>query len=227
MPTIEMPVPVFAIVGRSGSGKTKFIESLIPELRSRGLRVAYVKHCHKGFSLNHREKDSGRVSEAGAEVVVLVSPERTATIERRGNTLSELVKELASKADIVVAEGFKAEPIQKIEVFRSELGGPLVCGSDPDLLAVISDEAVAIDLPTFGSEKAKEVVDFLEAAIMGKNELEAEVELEVDGSPVEMKGFVKSVISETVIAIVSTLRGVGEPIEIKLRIKKGKGGGKA
>lgn len=222
-----MPVPVFAIVGRSGSGKTKFIESLVPELRSRGLRVAYVKHCHKGFDLDRRDKDSGRVLEAGAEVAVLVSPERTAVIERNNSKLSELVEGLRSGTDVVVVEGFKSEPVRKIEVFRSALGSSLVCGSDPNLLAVISDEPVKADLPTFGSEKIEEFVDFLEATIMGKAESKAEVELEVNGSPVEMKGFVKSVISETVIAIVSTLRGVGEPSEIKLKIKKGKGGREA
>jgi molybdopterin-guanine dinucleotide biosynthesis protein B len=40
-----------AFVGNSGSGKTRLIARLVPELKKRGLAVALVKHCSHGFDL--------------------------------------------------------------------------------------------------------------------------------------------------------------------------------
>ena len=38
-----MTPPIVCIVGKSGSGKTTFLEELIPELLARGYRPVYVK----------------------------------------------------------------------------------------------------------------------------------------------------------------------------------------
>lgn len=220
-----MAVHVVAVVGRSGSGKTRFIEGLIPELRSRGHRVAYVKHCHEGFRLDYPDKDSVRSSQAGARVVVLASPEETATIEKRGSTLRDLTHELASRIDVIVAEGFKSEPVQKIEVLKS--GARPVCEFDPNLLAVISDSGFDKNLPAFGHNEIKGVADFLERRIMGGENAELKVDLEVDGSTVDLNDFAKSIISSTVMAMISNLRGVKKPQEIRLTIEKAKGGDSA
>ncbi|MCL5057026.1 MAG: molybdopterin-guanine dinucleotide biosynthesis protein B, partial [Actinobacteria bacterium] len=37
-------IPVISFVGYSGSGKTTFLERLIPELKARNLRVGVIKH---------------------------------------------------------------------------------------------------------------------------------------------------------------------------------------
>ncbi|MBI4412783.1 MAG: molybdopterin-guanine dinucleotide biosynthesis protein MobB, partial [candidate division NC10 bacterium] len=37
-------LPVIAIVGRTGAGKTALLERLIPALTARGYRVGTVKH---------------------------------------------------------------------------------------------------------------------------------------------------------------------------------------
>jgi len=215
-----MIVPVVAIVGGSGSGKTRLIENLISELKSRGYRVAYVKHCYHGFELDRENTDSGRARDAGADFVVLTSPEETAGMEMRGNTLSELVQRLGGKADVVLAEGFRSEPVPKIEVFRSGLGGSPLCVSDPHLLAVVSDAPLKAQSPTFRPDDTKGVADFVENAITGGEKLAHEVNLQVDGSPVDLNDFVKSMISGTVMAMVSTLRGIEKPREIRLIIKK-------
>jgi len=220
-----MVVNVIAIVGRSGSGKTRLIQNLIPELRSRGHRVAYVKHCHEGFELDHPDKDSEKVSQAGAELVVLVSSEGTTRIERGGSTLPELTRELASRVDVIVAEGFKSEPVQKIEVLDPTAG--LICESDPNLVAVISDSGVVGNLPTFGHNEIKKVADFLEGRTMGVEKVELRVDLKVDGSTIDLNNFSESIISSTVMALVSNLRGVTKPREISLTIKEAKGGDKA
>ena len=43
---------IVSVVGFSESGKTRLIVRLIEELKGRGLRVAAVKRCSHGFSLD-------------------------------------------------------------------------------------------------------------------------------------------------------------------------------
>jgi molybdopterin-guanine dinucleotide biosynthesis protein MobB len=219
-----MGQPVVALVGRSGSGKTRFIESLIPELRRRGLTVAYVKHCHKGFELDRKNKDSGRAAEAGASVVVLASHNETARLEKRPASLSCVVGELVCRADIVLVEGFKSEAIPKVEVVGE--GDSPVCDGDPHLLALISDSLGKRGLRVFRTADVGPFADFLEEEILGEREVKTDVELEVDGSSVELNDFVKSMISSTLFAMIENLRGVDEPRKIKLSIKRSKGGDK-
>ncbi len=72
---------VINIMGQgSNVGKTVLMEGLIKELRSRGLRVATVKHDVHGFEMDHKGKDTYRHREAGAETVVISSKKRCAMI---------------------------------------------------------------------------------------------------------------------------------------------------
>ena len=49
---------IVAVVGLSETGKTRLVVRLIEEFRRRGLRVAAVKRCSHGFSLDTEGKDS-------------------------------------------------------------------------------------------------------------------------------------------------------------------------
>jgi molybdopterin-guanine dinucleotide biosynthesis protein B len=53
-----MCVPIVAIVGVSGAGKTTLIETLVPELRGRGHRVGTLKHDAHDFEIDRPGKDS-------------------------------------------------------------------------------------------------------------------------------------------------------------------------
>jgi molybdopterin-guanine dinucleotide biosynthesis protein B len=53
-------IPIVSIVGKSDSGKTTLLEKLVAELRSRGLRIATVKHDAHSFEIDHEGKDSWR-----------------------------------------------------------------------------------------------------------------------------------------------------------------------
>src|SRR5687768_8752148 len=52
-----MTVPIVCFVGRSNSGKTTFIERIIPELVRAGYKIATVKHAGHGFDLDTEGKD--------------------------------------------------------------------------------------------------------------------------------------------------------------------------
>src|SRR5438105_9267943 len=124
---------VIGIAGYSGSGKTTLIERLIPALNAEGLRVSVVKHAHHRFDVDRPGKDSYRHREAGAAEVLISSGQRWALMrELRGEpeaTLTQLLAQL-SPCDIVLVEGFKREPIPKIEVHRAGTGLPMLYPND-------------------------------------------------------------------------------------------------
>ena len=159
---------VVSVVGRSNSGKTTLLEKLIVELKRRGHRVASVKHSSGGFQLDHPGKDSWRLTEAGSDVVVLVSPHKLAYMERPAEppTLEGVIGLLGDRFDFILVEGFKENGmsrresgITKIEVHRKELGG--LVSLPNDLFAVVSDEDLGIPVPHFSSSDTVALADVL------------------------------------------------------------------
>lgn len=71
----DRKVPIVSVVApASGTGKTTFIERLLPKLQDYGLRVGVVKSDAHGFQLDMEGKDSWRFTKAGAKSVAVVSP---------------------------------------------------------------------------------------------------------------------------------------------------------
>ena len=68
--------PVLSVAApSSGTGKTTFIEKLIPLLGERGVRTAVIKSDSHGFNLDTEGKDTARFMTAGAEAVAVSSPD--------------------------------------------------------------------------------------------------------------------------------------------------------
>lgn len=133
---------VLGIAGWSGSGKTTLLEYLLPLLAAQGLRVNVIKHSHHDLVLEPAHKDSARLRAAGAAEVLLASPYRFALIhELRGAPEPSLAEQVArlSAADLTLVEGFKREPIPKLEIHRPALGKPALYPDDADIVAVASD----------------------------------------------------------------------------------------
>ena len=155
---------VFGIAGWSGSGKTTLLEKLIPRLTGRGLKVSVIKHAHHGFDIDRPGKDSYRHREAGATEVLLSCQDRWALMhERRAEaepTLSELLGHL-SPCDLVLIEGFKQEPVPKLEVHRPALGKPVLHGERSDIVAVACDAPLATALPLLDLNDSEAIATFI------------------------------------------------------------------
>jgi molybdopterin-guanine dinucleotide biosynthesis protein B len=139
---------VLAVVGWSGSGKTTLLEFLIAQLAARGLRVNVVKHSHHDIELEPPHKDSARLRTAGAAEVMIASPYRYAILrELRGEAEPPLAEQLArlAPADITLVEGYKWEPLPKLEVWRPALGRAPLYPDDPLVVAVASDGPAPAD----------------------------------------------------------------------------------
>src|SRR5512134_318552 len=140
---------LFGLAGWSGSGKTTLVAALLPSLIHRGLRVSTLKHVHHWVDLDRPGKDTHRHRLAGATEVALVSASRwTLMHELRDEaelTPAQLLRHMTS-VDLLLVEGFKHAPYDKLEVHRPSVGKPLLCRDDPHVVAVASDEKLA-DLP--------------------------------------------------------------------------------
>ena len=146
---------VIGVTGWSGSGKTALIVRLIPELASRGYRVATVKHAHHTFEIDTPGKDSFEHRAAGAVEVVVSSAKRWAIMHENRDeaepALEDLLAQL-SPVDVVLVEGFKNGAHTKIEVHRPATGTELICNTNRSIVAVASDAAVAGPDVNTGSE---------------------------------------------------------------------------
>ena len=134
---------VIGLAGWSGSGKTTLAEQLITGLTARGLAVATIKHAHHAFDADKPGKDSYRHRAAGARQVIVSSQARSVMFTEnrdRESRLEELLGAL-SPADIVIVEGYKREPIPKIEIFRRATGKPPLFTEDRRIIAVATDNA--------------------------------------------------------------------------------------
>jgi molybdopterin-guanine dinucleotide biosynthesis adapter protein len=145
-----MSIPIVCFVGRSNSGKTTFIERVIPELVRAGYKVATVKHAGHGFDLDTEGKDSWRHRQAGASSVVVLSKGSMAMFADVAQEMKvEEVRDrfLDSSYDLIIAEGWKHEGYPKIVIIREQIGEIPI--SPEGLLAVVSDKPVSVDVPVF------------------------------------------------------------------------------
>jgi molybdopterin-guanine dinucleotide biosynthesis protein B len=142
---------VVGFSGYSGSGKTTLVEQLIRRLRAAGQRVSVVKHAHHDFDIDHPGKDSWRHREAGAFEVVIASNRRLAKIReyevQGAPTVHQLIAELVD-CDWVLVEGFKNADILKVEVWRASAGKPAQYPDDPFVVAICTDSAEQLPVPT-------------------------------------------------------------------------------
>ena len=159
---------VLGIAGWSGSGKTTLIEKLIPILVKGGLRVSTLKHAHHQAELDTPGKDSWRHRQAGAQDVVLVTSSRWALMhELRDEPEPELQAMLArlSPCDLVLVEGFKREPIAKIEIHREAVGKPWLYPEDQHVQAVISDVPTSDEMKHFALDDIEGIVAFIRTTV--------------------------------------------------------------
>jgi molybdopterin-guanine dinucleotide biosynthesis protein B len=163
-------IPIISVVGWSDSGKTTYLERLIPELVGRGLRICAIKHDVHGFEIDVPGKDSFRLREAGAALTVISSPNRIAVIAdtTRDLTLVEIRERFISDVDIIISEGFKKDIHPKIEVFRRGIRDKLLCTKDDNLIAVASDCPVETAAPVIDLEDVGTMADFIEGTVLNR-----------------------------------------------------------
>lgn len=212
-----MPPPVVCIVGLSNSGKTTFIEKLLPELAVRGYRVATIKHVPRQAHFDRPDKDSFRHLAAGSQATLIASRDQLVQIRPAtpGANLADLVRLLGDDYDIVLAEGFKQDEAAKIEVHRRQIGPPLK--GLKRLTAIVTDEPLADKVRQFSLDDVKGVADLLEKGFIKPQQ--QRLAMFVNGEPLPLASFPRRMVTNTLLAIAASLKGVDKVgrLEIWLR----------
>ena len=209
--------PIVSIVGKSKSGKTTLMEGLIRELKSRSYRVATIKHTSQGMTFDEPDKDSWRHIQAGSEATVISSPDKVVLIKpvTQALTLDEIAHLIGEDCDIILAEGFKQDNAPKIEVHRREVGSPL--SAVKKLIAIATDEPLETKTRQVSLQDIKGLADLLEEGFI-KPQRER-FSLYVNNAPIVLSSFPKEIVSNVLLSMASSLKGVGEvrSLDISLR----------
>ena len=210
--------PIVSIVGKSKSGKTTFLEKLIGELKSRGYKVATVKHTHHDQTLGQPHKDSWRHIQAGSQATALSSPNGILMIKpvAQEQTIDEIAHFLGEDYDIIITEGFSRGNAPKIEVHRKEVG-PLL-RSAKKRIAVATDEPLETKTRQFSLEDVKGVADLLEEGFI-KPQRER-LSLYVNNTFIPLTVFPRQIITNVLLAMASTLKGVTEVTSLEIFFRR-------
>ena len=146
----EIVTPVVSFVGNSDSGKTTLLGEVVRELKSRGYRVAVIKHSPHGFDMDQPGKDTWRHAQAGSDIVAVSSPDRLALIEHVDTelTLNEIAAFIGKKVDIVLTEGYKNCNTAKIVILGHEQSQEHLC-CQGELLTTVSARPSSLGIPQF------------------------------------------------------------------------------
>jgi len=138
-----------SIVGLSGSGKTELICRLLDQFRSKGLKVAVLKHTHHQITPGDEGKDTWRYRQAGAAAVALAGPgllQVTYSFPTEP-PLPDVLAALAPEADLILVEGYKSGPLPKIVVLNPTIQERLT--DLEHVIALVDPAAAAAEVPVF------------------------------------------------------------------------------
>jgi molybdopterin-guanine dinucleotide biosynthesis protein B len=165
---------VIGLAGWSGAGKTTLLTRVFPHLLAEGLRVSVIKHAHHAFDVDVPGKDSWVHRQSGATEVLVSSAKRWVLMhELRGAAepdLSELLSKM-SRVDLVVVEGFKREPLHKIEVHRLANGKTTLFPDDPDIVGIVTDAPLQTTLPMAHLDDIPAIAAMMQRSAMSVEEV--------------------------------------------------------
>jgi molybdopterin-guanine dinucleotide biosynthesis protein B len=158
-----MNIPLITIIGKSGCGKTTLIEKLVIELKSRGYKLATVKHhSHRGFDIDQPGKDSWRFAQVGSDHVVIASPDKIASYRKIERELS--LDEIAAgilDVNLILVEGYRQAEKPSLEVVRAANNREII-GTTAQRFAVAADFPLDLGVPQFGLDDVQAIADFIE-----------------------------------------------------------------
>ncbi len=211
---------IISIVGKSHSGKTTLLESLIAELKQRGHKVAIVKHSHHVNDLDMASKDTWRFTKAGSEISVINSLDHLAIYRRTEHYFDpqEISSFVLWDYDIILTEGFKGSNYPKIEVHRGEQGKELL--TDPQqLLAVVTDEPLDVNVPQFSRDDIAGIAGLIENTI-NNNRREDDIDLVVNGASIPVSPPLQELLTRTLLAMLPIPQGNGEVKNLHISLRR-------
>jgi molybdopterin-guanine dinucleotide biosynthesis protein MobB len=218
---------ILGIYGYHDSGKTKFLESLIKELKKRGISAAAVKHLGRHYEPDPG-KDTTRLVKAGFDPVIGVADgELILHLSGHDDIWSSIsLIQLVSAPDVIFVEGFKNEPIEKIAVGDiEELPGTVLRAKDSDKDKILQYivKRIKEERETSACGCGHKSIDRPSGSTISRGVKMADVDLKliVNGKKLAANEFVQNMIWETLSGMMRSLKGVeGEIRSIEISAKK-------
>jgi molybdopterin-guanine dinucleotide biosynthesis protein MobB len=212
--------PIISIVGKSDSGKTTLLESLIAVLKGRGYRVGVIKHSAEEVEFDTAHKDSWRFTQAGSAVSAISSSSKLAVFKNLEHDPEpgELAHFVGADVDLVLTEGFKQSDNHKIEVHRKEQGYGLISPAE-QLLAVVTDEPLDADVPQFKKEESEKIANLIEQHLLTQRE-EDDIDLLVNESPVPLDRPTGNLLFRTLMALTAGIKGATEIKNLRISLRR-------
>ena len=227
------------VKGYKKTGKTTTCIRIIEELRRRGYTVGSVKNTHfPGFAIDPPDTDSFRHAKAGASTVTIVASEETDVLFHHRRGLSEIIS--LFEEDFLVSEGeddqcfpniITGKSVQDLDARRDEhtIGFSGIISSEMeeyDGLPVIDatrDIGRLVDLIEVKSAELSLEKNAVTGAVKSAEMKEAgekELVLKFNGEDVPMVPFVESILKETVLGLVKSLKGYEEGMDVTIELKE-------
>lgn len=167
---INFPIPILGFVAFSGTGKTTLLSKIIPPLKTKGYRIAVIKHSHHIIEFDKPGKDSYVLRESGADQIVVSSKNRTAVfIEEPDKKEPPQIEDVISQVDtdtldLIIVEGFKNADIKKIELNRESLGNPYFFTEDENIIAIATDHKIpdGVSIPQLNLNHPQQIAKYIE-----------------------------------------------------------------
>lgn len=154
----------------ANTGKTTFIEGIIPELSRRGYRIMTLKYSCHSFDIDQEDTDSYKHYNSGAHRTVIVGPDKCAVIEKtdQHKDLYEITNKY-DDVDLIVTEGFRKLNEMTIEIIR-ECKTKKLTTSAKNLLAVASDTSdIKTIAPIYDLNDYSGICDLIEMKMLNRN----------------------------------------------------------
>lgn len=194
------------------------ITALIPKLLADGYKVGVTKSRPHKFDIDKEGKDSWKYNEAGANGILLYSPEQTTLFCPTVKTsLRNLAQQYFSEYDIVFAEGFsKEDNVNKIAFLRKGVSENLQLPLS-NLIAVVSDFPYTANVPVFHPDDIDELYDLIKSMI--HVERYKQFQIMINGKPLGINHFIKTIMQNVIMSMISSLKVKDAPIqEISINI---------
>ena len=195
---------VLGFYGTSNTGKTLLISSLTSWIKANGYQVATVKITDKEITMDTPGKDTYRYKKAGADLIVFSSKIETIFMKPHKMSIKEIVEKISNNAmDIIFVEGANDLETPKIRVDeKSKMRENTLWTHDGDI------------------NKIKMYI--LDQLNKRRSPMSDTISLKVNGKNIPLTEFPEEFIQNTLVGMVSSLKGVEEieTIELFITVKK-------
>lgn len=151
--------PVLSVCGIKNSGKTTVLEKLIPELISRGLKVAVFKNGGH-FTPDMPGTDTYRFLQVGASGTLFFDDEQYQISRKLLPPYEELFIQFP-EADLLLVEGLRGTELPKLEIIKPNDERSPALSEDKVLGYIAENGAYTSSKPVFDRDDVKGIADFI------------------------------------------------------------------